>query len=164
MEGLKDKYSTLNLDVIEFSKYVINYSNEINTSQDIGDAAEKITNLKLQKIMYYVYSHFLVKFKRKLFNNYILAWKHGPVVAEIYNEYKGNNANGIDSFSETIDLSKELDPNQIHFVNHIIIKYNEFSAVKLVYMTHSEDPWRYTEPNGIITDELIGRYFEKLNV
>ena len=43
-----------------------------------------ITNLKLQKILYYVQGYFLAKFDHPLFPDDIQAWTFGPVVPNVY--------------------------------------------------------------------------------
>lgn len=57
--------------------------------------SEYITNLKLQKLLYYAQGYFLAKKDIPLFDEDFLAWEHGPVIRKIYNIYKENGANGI---------------------------------------------------------------------
>ena len=51
-----------------------------------------ITNLQLQKILYYVQRFFLQKQKRALFSDEIEAWQFGPVVKEVYDYFCGSGA------------------------------------------------------------------------
>ena len=46
-----------------------------------------LTNLKLQKLLYCAYGVHLALFSEKLFNDQIQAWKLGPVVPIIYQEF-----------------------------------------------------------------------------
>ena len=48
-----------------------------------------ITNLKLQKLLYFAQGWFLALYDTPLFKEEIQAWIHGPVVATVYHSYKG---------------------------------------------------------------------------
>ena len=58
---------------IEISKYIVNYANEKGLD---------ITNLKLQKLLYYVQAAFLLlsEGKEPCFSDKIVACLHGPVL------------------------------------------------------------------------------------
>ena len=60
------------------ANYVIRYSNKHNLD---------VSNLKLQKILYFIQAQFLVNHDRPCFGAKIEAWSFGPVVPTIYNEY-----------------------------------------------------------------------------
>ena len=61
--------------VLDVCRHVINYSNE----HDYG-----ISNLKLQKVLYFIQAYFLTKKKdhTPCFDEKIEAWDFGPVVPE----------------------------------------------------------------------------------
>lgn len=46
-----------------------------------------VSNLQLQKILYYVQLNFLRTFDECAFSDDIQAWRHGPVVKEVYYKY-----------------------------------------------------------------------------
>ena len=48
---------------------------------------DTITNLKLQKMMYYVQSYHLTAFGSPLFDGKFQAWVHGPVLRTLYADY-----------------------------------------------------------------------------
>ncbi len=48
----------------------------------------EVSNLKLQKLLYYAQGHRLGATGEPLFSDPIQAWAHGPVVAEVYHAYK----------------------------------------------------------------------------
>ena len=52
----------------------------------LGDG-DDVTNLKVQKLVYYAQGFYLALNGKPLFNNDIKAWAHGPVVPELYQEY-----------------------------------------------------------------------------
>ena len=54
----------------------------------LEDDGELITNLKLQKLLYYAQGYSLAILDRPIFPEKIEHWTHGPVVHEIYHKYK----------------------------------------------------------------------------
>jgi uncharacterized phage-associated protein len=65
---------------------------------------EELSNLKLQKLLYYAQGHHLAERHQPLFTEQIQAWSHGPVVPQVYHEYKSCGSSSIvlpdtDSFS-----------------------------------------------------------------
>lgn len=54
-----------------------------------------ITNLKLNKLLYYAQGAYLARTGRPLFNEQIEAWAYGPVVPSIYRKYKVCGKNPI---------------------------------------------------------------------
>lgn len=120
---------------------------------------EQISNLKLQKLLYYAQGFYLALFNKRLFNSQIEAWEHGPVVPEVYHKYKKYGARGIPS-PKVVDFEKYDDETK-DFLNEIYDILGQFSAWKLRNMTHVEKPWREAyKSNGKITDKLMKDYFK----
>ena len=63
------------MNAIELSKNIIAYA-AMNGYQ--------VTNLKLQKTLYYVQGYYLARFGKPLFADEIVNWAYGPVVPEAY--------------------------------------------------------------------------------
>ena len=123
------------------------------------EGAEYISNLKLQKLLYYAQGTFLAMKGEKLFPEKILAWQHGPVVDEVYSYYKGNGASGI-KFDEDFEISDFTDEeNQI--LTDVYDIFGQYSAWKLRNMTHAETPWQETLPNDEISPASIQNYFKR---
>ena len=82
----------------------------------------------------------------------------GPVVPEVYEKYAKYDAKGIEPSSKIkIDLSEE----ETTLFNNVFDVYNQYSAVKLVEMTHSEPPWNSVSPSkgNIISQESMKKFF-----
>src|SRR4051812_7079696 len=76
------------------------------------DAGDNISNLKLQKFLYYAQGFHLAMFGVKLFDEPVKAWTHGPVVESIYHKYKGFGAGAIPEvkdFDLTIFTQRQAD-------------------------------------------------------
>lgn len=123
------------------------------------DGAECISNLKLQKLLYYAQGCFLAVTDLPLFNDDIVAWQHGPVVESVYQIYRHNGANGIE-FKEDFDFSF-FSKEENDLLSEVYDVFGQYSAWKLRNMTHEEDPWKETPLNSIIPIEKIKTYFKK---
>lgn len=128
-----------------------------NRKDLIDGSDEAISNLKLQKLLYYAQGCTLALTGEPLFDDEILAWEHGPVVPEIYHKYKKNGANGI-PYDSNFDY-RSLDPRTAAILEEVYQEFGQYSAWKLRNMTHQETPWKKTKKNDVISNELIKDYF-----
>ena len=160
-----DKFTIDNLqfneeDVLDVAKNIINIYNakvdELVSNYDI--IPEYITNLKLQKLLYYVQAICLMAFNKKAFSSKILAWSYGPVVSEVYNQYKENHANGINSEK----IVKKISAGLYRIIDEVVNSYGSMDATKLIDFTHEEEPWIETKNNEEINIDSIKRYFDKV--
>src|SRR5690606_31688827 len=69
-----------------------------------------VSHLKLQKLIYYVYAEFLLRTGEKLFRDPIVAYKHGPVVEDVFKKYRSYGSSIID-FEEDEAFSINADKN-----------------------------------------------------
>jgi uncharacterized phage-associated protein len=121
--------------------------------------ADLLSNLKLQKLLYYAQGTSLALNGSPLFAEAIEAWDHGPVVRKLYNEYRKFGANGIapdNVIMETIELDSMADA----LLQGVYEKYNKYSAFELVKKTHEEKPWVEAERNEEIPIDVISDYFK----
>lgn len=131
-------------------------------SKDQDDEADGISNLKLQKLLYYAQGFHLALYRVPLFRENIEAWTHGPVVPFVYHRYKEFGRDPITQADPSaIDrLYAELDPERIDFLDEIYEVFGQFSAWKLRNMTHDEQPWLENEAHaGVIPMETMEEYF-----
>ena len=121
------------------------------------DAGDLMSNLKLQKLMYYAQGCALALLDRPLFPEPLVAWVHGPVVPALYHEYKGYGAGPVPS-PATLDFSK-YDQETRDLLDEVYAVYGQFSAWKLRNMTHQEPPWYETPEGGEISHDALRSYF-----
>lgn len=141
----------------------LDIANKILAMPTYIDDGELISNLKLQKLLYYVQGFNLACFGEPLFDEGIEAWQYGPVVPSVYNHFSeyGSNGIAIDKNKVSIINLKEAEENLFDRVYKI---YNEFSAIGLMNLTHSESPWKST-PTGkgrahIISEKKLSAFFK----
>lgn len=98
-----------------------------------------ISNLQLQKILYYAEAAFLVNDK-ELFRNEISAWRYGPVVEDVYYYFKINANNPIEEKVQQ-KLFNALDKKTAQIIDRVVDIKRRYDAFELVRMTHEEQPW-----------------------
>ena len=136
---------------------VIQIANELLRLAEEG-VGELMTNLKLQKMLYYQQGFHLAYFGTPLFEEEVEAWMYGPVIPPVYHKYEENGRNGILS-DPTIDCDMTEDEWRLFCKVYDI--YGKYSAEGLIDMTHNEAPWRNT-PTGkgnVISKQLMMDYF-----
>lgn len=102
---------------------------------------KSITNKKLQKLLYYAQAWSLVLNDKKLFNEKIEAWVHGPAVRDVYVEYKKF---GFGPITESIsdDIVAKISEDTKNFLDQVWSVYGKRDAAYLEYLSHSEMPWQ----------------------
>jgi uncharacterized phage-associated protein len=123
------------------------------------DAGDSLTNLKLQKLVYYAQGFHLAIHGSPLFSERILAWEYGPVVPALYHALKEHGSNPVSSSDLDAFPRAKLDASAKSLLTEINSVYGQFSAVRLMHMTHSEPPWKETARGSVISHDLMKRYF-----
>lgn len=143
------------------------------SAQDVGDyiiwssheAGSFLSNLKLQKLLYYVQAWHLAVFQRPLFPEKFQAWIRGPAIPEIYERYKGYGWRNIDEEVGPPDLDARI----IAFMEEVLKEYGPLDARRLEQLTRDEDPWIVArgriaedEPStATIDEETMGGYYRQ---
>jgi uncharacterized phage-associated protein len=128
--------------------------------------SEPITNLKLQKLLYYAQGFYIALYDRPLFSDDLEAWTYGPVVPDVYHQYKCCGS-GVIPAPEQFD-NMAYDQGTQNFLNAIYVKYGYLSAATLLEMTHQESPWRdamlsrMNMCGGFITVKAMKTFFGSL--
>lgn len=121
------------------------------------EAGDSLSNLKLQKLLYYAQGAFLAIHHRPLFEDRIEAWEHGPVVPTLY---RGLNHHGADPvpLERPIDLAA-YEPAVRDLLDEVYLVYGQFSASKLRDMTREEAPCKNTPRGEEIDLAAMREYF-----
>lgn len=130
-----------------------------------------VTQMKLQKLVYFAHGYHLAKYKEPLILEQFKAWQFGPVIPEIYQEYKYYGSNPITDPSligwlYSIDESNsgKLAINAQSSINYTWQALKDLSGYQLSNWTHKENsPWSNNYKPGIqdipIPNDEIGKYF-----
>lgn len=98
-----------------------------------------VDNLKLQKLLYYAQAWHLALYESPLFSGEIEAWVHGPVVPEVFRQYRHLRWSEI--VSPAVEPEPILSPNALEHIGKIVDEFGRFSGPQLERMTHAESPW-----------------------
>jgi uncharacterized phage-associated protein len=125
---------------------------------------KKISNKKLQKLVYYSQAWTLALTNKPLFSEKIEAWIHGPAIPSLYREFKkfGSKPICLDGLS-----SKAFSLSNNEILNEVWRVYGKYDAKYLEILTHEEDPWlhareelEFEESSNIeITHESMKNYY-----
>ncbi|MBD2637176.1 SocA family protein [Limnothrix sp. FACHB-881] len=117
-----------------------------------------ITNMKLQKLLYYAQGFHLALLDRPLFTDEIRAWQYGPVIPEIYVQYKDFGRN---SLPENKDFNPEkIDSDTRDLIDEVYSVFGKYTGTVLANLTHQEKPWTSTEKDCAIAHDLMRDYFK----
>ena len=139
-----------------------------------------ISPMKLQKLVYFAHGWHLGIYGEPLLNEPVEAWRYGPVIRSIYDEFKHFRNEPITELVETlvqdsdgmfklaaIDLPE--NDQTISLLDEVWKVYKKFTAVQLANLTHeSGTPWDQTwnqdckktwEKRIYIDNDLIEDYF-----
>ena len=120
-----------------------------------------VSNLQLQKILYYVQLNFLRRFDECAFWDDIQAWRHGPVVKEVYYKYNifGRHAIVPRIMQSTEGLFSARDKNLIDNVADACIALDPWELVERSHKVGG--PWHQSF-NGnfdkVIPKEVMRNY------
>lgn len=126
---------------------------------DEPNGGERLTNLKLQKLLYYQQGFHLAFFGTPLFAENVEAWMYGPVVPAVYDEYSAYGSSALPEVKVPVSLSEDEE----ELFNEVYDAYREFSAIGLMNRTHFERPWLDAVPHDrgtVITQESMMAYFK----
>ncbi len=126
---------------------------------DVGGVAEGLTNLKLQKLLYFAQAVSLSMNDKPIFDDKIEAWQFGPVVPSVYHKLKVYENKPVKIEEEVADLPDEVK----RMLEDVWNLYGKFSAHELVNITHNHLPWKKVYQSGVadieITKDEIKKYY-----
>lgn len=121
------------IDCLKAAKYFI-----IRAYEDGIDA--HITNMKVQKLLYYAQCLHLAMYNEPLFAEEIQAWRYGPVCPIAYKFYSEFGAKQLPIPSKEFLL--ELPSDKKELLEEIWAYFGGYHAYRLSDMTHGEFPWK----------------------
>lgn len=137
-------------------------------AEDVEGDDAGLTNLKLQKLLYYAQGHYLGREGAPLFCDPIQAWAHGPVVPDVYHAFKRCGRGAIDAEAVLGSSFNWDDYSDVH--DHLMSVWNTYggySAWTLREKTHREAPWidafEPDERSREITQDAMAKYFAPLS-
>ena len=141
-------------NVIDIAKKIIKMAD-----WDVPNGGEGMTNLKLQKLLYYEQGYHLAAFDSPLFEEPVEAWMYGPVVPAAYDYYHQYGAQALPVEDDVISLTDDEE----ELFSQVFEAFREFSAIGLMNKTHQEYPWASKKDHGrgvVISQSAMKAFFK----
>ena len=139
-------------DALTITDYIILYYKNRNYG---------VSNLKLQKILYFLQALFLIKKDCELFDEEIEAWGFGPVIPSVYRKYMQFGCMDI----PTKDIDEPFIDNETKtIIDSFLEKVKDMSSTYLTDITLHQKPWTQNyikDKKKIIPKKEIRKYFLK---
>ncbi|HVP84060.1 MAG TPA: type II toxin-antitoxin system antitoxin SocA domain-containing protein [Rhizomicrobium sp.] len=136
-----------------------------------------ISNMHINKIIYFAHGHFLSGKKMALVDQPFEAWEYGPVIQDLYHRFKRFGKDAITERAMILDKARgtyivarcKLADEDVGFLNALIDFYIRIPASRLSDMSHEpggpwDRVWNYegkSNPGMFISDSLIVDWFSK---
>jgi uncharacterized phage-associated protein len=125
--------------------------------------SDRVSNLKLQKLLYYVQGWHLALKGEPIFTAEIQAWVHGPVTPEVFHLYKHFRWNPIEKPTEDLAMPASIASH----TKLVLDAYGKYAASQLEALSHSESPWidarmglsPNAPSNAVISHQAMRVYF-----
>lgn len=134
------------------AQYIIEYESNMQ---------RPVSNLRLQKLLYFVQAQSLVSLNSPCFDDDIEAWDFGPVVPNVYQQYKifGSSIIPCDF---THSILEHISSTIKKAINSMLDICAQYTTSQLVEITHHQDPWinAYGKFDNRITPEAIAEYYK----
>jgi uncharacterized phage-associated protein len=136
------------VDAVDVADFFIDLANAGDPAEDDG-----ITNMKLNKLLFFAQAAYLQKYGRPLFADPIQAWQYGPVVKDVYHTFKHYGRNVIDATARDYDYHM-FSPEELDTLTDVYLTYAEdYTASALMKKTHKPGtPWSKAYKSG--TDDV----------
>ena len=152
-----------------YDKGVIDMAKAIDVANFFVDMAncdpdDCMTNLRVNKLLYFAQAWSLVRLGRPLFDEDIQAWTYGPVVPSVYQAFKACGRERIQSVFG--DYSADVfSGDELSLLLDVLNEYGKYTSPALVGITHKEgSPWREVftpNANRVIGQEALRDYFRQ---
>lgn len=121
-------------NIFDFANFFIDLS--------IHNDEDPMTNLRLNKLLYFAQGCSLARRGKPLFSDKIEAWQYGPVVPSVYHNFKSYKKNPIDKVFKKYDPSV-FSPEEFDLLIDVAREFGKYTSPTLVNISHAQDgPWR----------------------
>jgi uncharacterized phage-associated protein len=121
--------------------------------QEHGDV---LTNLKLQKFVYYAQAWFLALNSKPLFNDDFQAWPNGPIQPNVFARFRQFGAGPITLGGASPKFSSKIEEH----IKDVMQSYGRLSAFEIDLLACQESPWMNAR-KGLDPDEPSSNLIEK---
>lgn len=114
------------IDVIKVASYIYKrYQDETKT---------EIDEMKLHKLLYFSQRESIIRTGQPMFSEQFAAWKYGPVIMKVRNQYKSKALNAVPTKEELAPFRESFD--------FVFKNYAPKDSWTLSILTHGESSWQ----------------------
>lgn len=140
--------------VFDVAQFFVGLAND----QANNNQGDLMTNLRLQKLLYFAQGWHLARYGKPLFPDPIEAWTYGPVVPAVYNAYCQHGRNGIPGELPGVEAFTQ---EEYALLLDVVREYDKYGTSSLVNMTHKRGaPWAAVGNHAEIPQEAMRSYFD----
>ncbi len=107
-----------------------------------------VTNLKLQRLLYYAQAWHLALYDTALFRERFEAWRNGPIQPDVYVRFSSIGSRMIEEQKSNWKVPKKITKH----IQDVMEAYVHLSAFDLERLSCDEEPWRKAR-NGLPPEE-----------
>lgn len=140
-------------DACDIAAYIITHEHK---------SGREISNLRLQKLLYFVQAYIVRTTGAFCFDEDMEAWTYGPVVPSVY--YKYDIFAGLDIIEDKTARAPYIDKKTKQGIDKILDYLSHYRVSQLVNITHDQNPWQFAYSNGlksVITKDSMREYFKR---
>ena len=142
-------------NVLDVARYIIDYE---------ATQGRTVSNLRLQKLLYFVQCAFIGILGHACFDDSIEAWDYGPVVPKVYRAYKEYGSTVIPASSQPV--SRKFSDKDSAIITTMLSATSNYTTGELVDITHSQEPWKNAYVPGLnnaISQKAIAEYAKRIS-
>lgn len=126
-----------------------------------------LTPLQIIKLVYFCHGWMLGILGKSLIKQQVLAWRYGPVIADVYYSVKQYGGNPVTKQIIMGTPEQKFNEVEIELIEQVLSKYGYLDGIRLSQLTHAPGTpwdivWRQNGRNSVIPNNLIrDHYAEK---
>ncbi|WP_443025544.1 type VI toxin-antitoxin system SocA family antitoxin [Sphingomonas sp. PB4P5] len=110
-------------------------------------AGRPLSNLELQKLLYFAHAAYIMRNKKALVSGYFEAWTYGPVHPAVYSSFKSSGSEPITTLAqkkdirtgEITEIDVPTDPEIVSVVRKTVHSLGDMTPGQLVKLSHAKD-------------------------
>ena len=122
------------------------------------------SNLRINKLLYFIQGAFIIEYGETCFENKICAWQFGPSIPEVYDAIKNNNIDKLNDSNKPDINDNEKDKS---LIEKVVKGFENKTSWELVDITYKQDPFvdAYDlEYNTEITPESMKNFYDNVEI
>ena len=126
-----------------------------------ADQDDAITHMALQKMCAYAQAFSLVLLGKRLFDDSLEAWQHGPVIRALYKQYCSSGRDALSTIIRADESRAPFSDEELFILETVNSYYGRYRTPVLRNMSHSDFPGDFGPAKQEIPDsDIVARFSE----